>query len=476
MSVLLKIFGGITLVSFVVAVATNYLFLAGIPAFLILVYWTTVDFRAIFFFLFALIPFSTEVALPGGFQTDLPTEPLIVGLMLVYVLHFLKQGKELRGSFTRHPITLFLLLHVGWIFVTAITSQDVFISLKFFLAKLWYVAVFYFMAAGLLKQEKDIKLLFWVIVIPLCLTILYVLARQATQGFAFKLVDKAVRPFYRNHVNYACLMALFVPLLWYARSWYQKYSFKWWFIVGATILVLVGINFSYTRAAYGGIIIALGAWYIIRRRLMKVAIGLAVAIGILGVTFMATNNNYLYYSPTYEKTIRHVSFDNLVAATFQGKDISTMERVYRWIAGAYMLQKEPLTGFGPGTFTEYYKGYTVTSFRTYVSENPENSGIHCYYLMVFVEQGTPGFLIFMGLCFYFLIKGEHIYHQTKDPTRKGLVMVFLMTMVIINSLLIINDMVETDKVGPFFFVCLAVLVNIDLENKRESKKLEVKEK
>lgn len=471
MAVLLKIFGGITLVSFVVAIATNLFFLAGIPAFLLLMYWTTVDFRAIFFLLFALIPFSTEVSLPGGFQTDLPTEPLMVGLMMVYLLYFLKQGKELNGNFTKHPISILLFLHVGWIFITAITSEDVFISMKFFLAKVWYIAVFYFMAAGLLKKEKDFKLLFWVIVIPLCITILYVLARQVTQGFAFKLVDKAVRPFYRNHVNYACLMALFFPLLWYARGWYKKFTLKWWFILGATILVLVGIQFSYTRAAYGAIMIAIAAWYIIRFRFMKMAIGLAVAVGILGITFLATNNNFLYYSPTYEKTIRHVSFDNLVAATFQGKDISTMERVYRWIAGSYMLAEKPVMGFGPGTFTEYYKGYTVTSFRTYVSENPENSGIHCYYLMVFVEQGIPGFILFLGLCFYFLIKGEHIYHQTKDPKRRGLVMVFLMTMIIINALLIINDMVETDKVGPFFFICLAVLVNLDLENKREMKEL-----
>ena len=166
-----------------------------------------------------------------------------------------------------------------------------------------------------------------------------------------------------------------------------------------------------------------------------------------------------------------MSFDNLVAATFQGKDISTMERVYRWIAGAYMGQKEPEFGFGPGTFAHFYKGYTVKYFQTYVSENRENSGIHCYYLMVFVEQGYVGLAIFLCLVFYFLIKGEQIYHQTKDPTRKGLVMVFLMIMIIIDALLLINDMVETDKVGPFFFVCIAVLVNLDLANKKE---LEVK--
>jgi ABC-type transport system involved in cytochrome c biogenesis permease subunit len=74
----------------------------------------------------------------------------------------------------------------------------------------------------------------------------------------------------------------------------------------------------------------------------------------------------------------------------------------------------------------------------------------------------------MFLVFYFLIKGEQIYHQTKDPMRQGFVMVFLLTMIIIDALLIINDMVETDKVGPFFFLCMAVMVNLDLANQKEA--------
>lgn len=469
---MLLIFSIVTFLSLIVGIAGNWFFLAGIPFFLLLAYVTIVDFRSVFFLLFALIPFSTEVGLPGGFNTDLPTEPLMVGLMGVYFMYILKEGKNLRASFTRHSFTGILLLHIAWIFVTALTSQDVFVSIKFLLAKIWYVLVFYFMAGRILKGEKELKLLMWVIIVPLCITILWVLARQVTQGFAFKLVDKAVRPFYRNHVNYACLMALFFPLLWYARSWYKTFTFKWWFIVGATILVLIGIQFSYTRAAYAAIIMAAGAYFIIKFKLIRAALGIASIIVISGITYLATNNNYLYHSPSYEKTIRHVSFDNLVAATFQGKDISTMERVYRWIAGAYMTQRRPEFGFGPGTFTEYYKGYTVKTFRTYVSDNPENSGIHCYYLMVFVEQGIIGFLIFMFLVFYFLIKGEQIYHQTTDPMRKGFVMVFLLTMIIIDALLIINDMVETDKVGPFFFLCIAVIVNLDLKNKEEKTRLE----
>ena len=186
---------------------------------------------------------------------------------------------------------------------------------------------------------------------------------------------------------------------------------------------------------------------------------------------MVQKNNYLEFAPDFEKTITHTSFDNLVEATYKGEDISTMERFYRWVAGMYMARAEPATGFGPGNFYNFYRSYTVTSFRTYVSDNPEKSGIHSYYLMTLVEQGFPGLLFFILLCFFVLIKGEVIYHQTKDPTRRKNIMTILMSMVAIYALLLINDMIETDKVGTFFFMNMALLVNMDLANKEEKKEI-----
>jgi hypothetical protein len=86
--------------------------------------------------------------------------------------------------------------------------------------------------------------------------------------------------------------------------------------------------------------------------------------------------------------------------------------------------------------------------------------------MTLVEQGVPGAFIFIALVFFVLLKGEIIYHRTTDPARRRIVMTVMLTTVIIDALLLVNDMVETDKVGSFFFLCMAVLVNMDLETKK----------
>ncbi len=439
--------------------------LLAVPFALLLAWWTVADLRTVFYLMWAAIPLSTEMGLPGGFNTDMPSEPLmwvVTGAAVLWALQ--RPPASWRMERLLHPVSILLLAHLGWILLTALTAQNKFFAIKFFLAKLWYVIPFYFLAGSLLRQPRHMRWLIWVVGIPLALTILYVEARHAEYGFSFKDVNKVVRPFYRNHVAYACMASVFLPFLWYGRRWYRRLSAKWWLMVGLTVLALAAVQLSYTRAAYVALFMAVAGYVIIRLRLMRVALALTLAVTLAVLAVLAHQNRYLDLAPDYERTITHYDFDNLVEATFKGQDISTMERVYRWVAGAHMVIDRPLLGFGPGNFFEHYWPYTVTSFRTYVSDNKDSSGVHSYYLMTAIEQGVPGLVIFLALVFYALLRGETIYHETRDELRRRLVLIAMLCLLIICTLLLINDLLETDKVGPFFFLSLALLVNADLEN------------
>lgn len=462
----------VVVASIVAAVVSyNYLFL-GIPPFLLLIYLTIVDFKLIYLLLLFFIPLSTEFYFPNGFGTDLPTEPLMIGLTLVYLFHFLQPDKNIdKQRILFHPITLLLLLHISWIFFTTCTSSLFWVSLKFSLAKTWYLISFFFMTALLLRDKKDDKRFFWVIFIPLFMTVIITLIRHASIGFSFELVHTVFSPFHRNHVSYAALLALFFPYIWFARKWYSQYDIRYLFILLAIPVFLLGIYYSYTRAAYISIVIIFGAYFIFQLKLMKYVTLVTVVVGIIGLAYLIDDNRYLEFAPDYNKTVSHKEFDNLLEATYKGEDISTMERLFRWVAGFNMVADRPLLGVGPGNFTNFYQQYTVKSFKTYVSENEDRSGIHSYYLMTAVEQGILGSIIYLILCFASLIYGERIYHETKDPMRKYFVMASLLCMVVIDAFQIINDMLETDKMGPFFFITLAILVNADLRNKAEKEQL-----
>lgn len=459
-------FSAVIVVSLMVGIVGNWWFLAGVPALALMAYLALVDFRKIFYLLFFFIPLTVEVWLPNGTVTDMPTELMTVLLMGIYFLYTLREGRNLRSDFLKHPITLALLLHLGWLFFTAITSQDFLVSFKFSLAKIWYVTTFFFLAGSILKEEKDLRTLTWVVLVPLVFTIFYVLRNHAAVGFSFADINSVMYPFYRNKVAYACMLSIFLPFVWFIRQTYRTWSWQWMVLAAAAVLLLIGIQFSYTRAAYLTLAMAVGAYFVIKWRLMKPVLGVAAVLAVLYVVGMVRHNNYLDHKPVYEKTITHEDFGDLLNSTTKGQDVSTMERVYRWVAGGHMLGERPLLGFGPGTFTAFYKTYTLHGFRTYVSDNKEGSGIHCYYLMTAVEQGYIGALLFVALVFIVLLKGETIYHQTLDPNRKRLVMMVMLTTVVIDGLLLMNDLVETDKIGSFFFLCMAVLVNVDISNRQ----------
>ncbi len=448
----------------------HYLFV--FPAIFLFLFQVVVDFKKVFYLLFALIPLSTELSLPGGFATDFPVEILTVVLMGVFFLYILKQGKDISSKFYLHPISLLLLLHFTWIFTTTLFSTHHFISIKYLLAKTWYIVVFYLMTGEILKKNTDIKKLFWWIYVPLFFTILIIMARHSAYGFTFKSVNKILFPFYRNHVDYACAVSVFMPLLW--MSWIKEKhgSTIKYLLLFSLFFFLLAIQLTYTRTAYISMFLVVIYYFIVRLKLTRLVVGLSI-IGIFSLTaYLAHNNRYLDLAPDYQTTTVHREFEDLVSATYKGKDISTMERVYRWVAAANMIKEKPVTGFGPGTFTFTYRPYTLHGFETYVSDNPEKSGTHNYFLMTASEQGIPGIIIFLSLLFYFLIKGETVYFESQHKEDKQIVMMSILTMVIVITILLMNDMIETDKVGPYFFLSMAILVNMDLKNKKLNQPIE----
>jgi len=443
-------------------------YLLGIPAVLLLIFVSLADYRKIFYLLLVCIPLSTELVLPNGFGTDLPTEPLTIGLMGIFLINWFKDHQIIDIQFFKHPISLLVLLHFGWLLVTTVTSDNPFISIKFLLAKAWYIVVFYWMAGSLLRDKKSLKTAFWCITIPLLLTLVVVNIRHAAYGFSFESIFRVLDPFYRNHVAYACIMAVMYPFLFFAIGWYKKNRKVKWFLIISLLFLTVSVYLSFTRAAYLAIIASAGVYFIIRMRAMKYVLALSMVLTVVGIGFMAYQNNYLDYAPDYDKTISHTEFDDLITATYNLEDISLMERFYRWVGGFFMVKEQPIVGFGPGNFYNFYQSYTVNRFRTYVSDNPEQSGIHNYYLMTVVEQGIFGLLFFVLLCFSALLKAEQAYHRCANSLRKNWIMATALSFFVILTTLIINDLIETDKIGSFFFILLALLVNFDLDREKET--------
>ncbi|RZL03521.1 MAG: hypothetical protein EOO62_21495 [Hymenobacter sp.] len=179
-----------------------------------------------------------------------------------------------------------------------------------------------------------------------------------------------------------------------------------------------------------------------------------------GAVYFVSADNFMRFAPDYEKTVWHGgNFEAHLASTYKLEDVSGMERVYRWVAAARMVADKPATGSGPSTFYPEYKRYTVSGFRTYVSDNREHSTTHNYFLLTLAEQGFPGFLLFCVLLGTALVTIERLYHLSLPrPDIHLVVLAAAMSFIIIVFHLFLNELVEVDRIGSVFLVVLAVLV------------------
>ncbi len=424
-----------------------------------------VDYSMLYFLLILCIPITIEIYLPNGLGIDLPGEILLIGLTAISPFVFLLKFKKRHIIYLKHPISIALGFHIFWILIAAILAVDITIGIKFFMAKLWYIIPFYGFSLLVLRDKMRYRAFFWSLMIPLFLSILYVLTRHAMDGFTFTGINSAVSPIFRNHVNYGILMVIFLPYVWAMYHWYSKGSIERVLLLGIGAVMLIAIYFTYTRAAQLAVVLAVGAYFIVRFRLVLYALLGAGIIALLLVVYLTTNNRYLEFAPQYEKAITHENYDNLLEATIKMEDISTVERVNRWIAGAQMVGEKPLSGFGPGSFYFNYMSFMVSSFVTYVSDNPDKSGIHNYYLMTMVEQGVPGFFFFITFLITILLYGTKVYHSISDPDYQKMVMAALVSIIVIAIVILINDLIEAIKVGSLFFIAAAIIVREDVRRR-----------
>ena len=175
------------------------------------------------------------------------------------------------------------------------------------------------------------------------------------------------------------------------------------------------------------------------------------------------------FRPDYNKTYMHKDFTDHIISTFRGKDMSSMERLYRWIAAIRMSKDRPITGYGPHGFYYYYKPYAVNSFKTYVSRNNEHSTTHNYYIYMLVEQGWPAMLMYGLLIPLLFAKAQRIYHRFTDKFYRAATIGLIMTIAagFVNNFF--SELIDTHKVGSLFYLPIALLIILDHKSKQEAK-------
>lgn len=464
---LFSLLSGLFIAGAGIAVFTGQYLLAAIPFALLFFYAGWQNRNIVFLVLLFTLPLSFEYSFSSSLGTDIPDELLMLFVSGLFIAYWVYSPGVLSKKTIQHPLLFLLLISLGWTMITVLFSSQPLVSLKFLLAKGWYAGAFILAPLIIFRKKKFIKIAAVTIAGSMFFVAVIALVRHYNYGFRFENINDAVYPFFRNHVNYSAMLVCIMPILFAFISTVKKRNWRL-FTGGVIIIVLIALAFSYARGAWLALIVGIIAYWFIKKRLLLYAFIASIIFLLVSVFWLKNNDRYLRYSNDFKTTIFHKNFSEHLIATYKLKDVSTAERFYRWIAGVRMIKDNRITGYGPNTFYDNYKGYAVPAFKTWVSDNEDHSTVHNYFLLIAIEQGIPGLLFFIVLAGAMLYYAQYLYHRVKDLFYKttAITIAVMVTMIIVVNFL--SDLIETDKIGSLFFLCITTLVVTDVNTRKGS--------
>ena len=435
-----------------------------LPVIIIVVYLAFVSVDTLLLIIVFFTPLSinlTDQDIRLGLS--IPTEPLMIGVMLLYFFRILYEGNYDR-RILHHPVTIAVLVNLIWIFITCITSELPVISFKFLLARLWFVVCFYFIGVQMFSNIKNIRKFAWLYIIPFVMIILYTLYNHAQLGFKEDAAHWVMSPFFNDHTAYGALLAMFFPLV-------VSFVFNRSLSAGSRIFSVmlfavftVALIFSYTRAAWVSLIVALALLviYMMKIGFKTFVISLAAVSIILTMMWsdlvMKLEKNRQDSSSNLTEHVQSIS--NI------STDASNLERLNRWHSALRMFNQRPFLGWGPGTYSFLYAPFQLSSERTTISTNAGDKGnAHSEYIGPLCESGIPGALSFIAILVCVLWTGSRLFHSLPRGDLRTTTLAVLLGLVTYMVHGGLNNFLDTDKASVPFWGFIAILVAADIYHK-----------
>ena len=440
------------------------LFPAGLLAIYFAIFQTEKLFIAIAFF----TPLSINIEeFNSSFGLFIPSEPLLFGLML-WLSAIQLYRPFMPKNLWREPILFSVGIFLIWIFISSITSSHPIISLKFLLAKLWFIVPVLFFGIYFFQKEKNRIAFIWLFITSSCLVVIYTITHHAMYGFGEKESHWVMSPFFKDHTIYGAIIALNVPLV-FGLYFYKKHApLIQAVIISMIVLILAGLYFSYTRAAWlsvfgcvfiGGLIYYKVNW--------KPLAGIA-AIVLLVLLFKWDSIQMELSRNKQDHTTE--SFDErLQSATNISTDASNLERINRWSCALAMFEKRPIFGYGPGTYAFEYAPFQEPQNLTIISTNFGDMGnAHSEFLGALAEMGIIGLLSFLGIVATIFYTSIMVYNRIplSDSGTRILILSMIMALSTYFIHALLNNFLDTDKAAvPIFGMC-AMIIALGLQQKK----------
>lgn len=395
-----------------------------------------------------------------GIGISLPSEPLMVGVLILFILKTLFNG-QYDKRILRHPVTIVLFINLIWLLITSITSEIPLVSFKFLAARLWFVIPFYFLGIILFKNVRNIPRFQWLYIASLLAVIVYTTVQHASYGFAEKQGHWVMKPFYNDHTAYGGILAFFVPvLIGFTLNRAKSKTYRLYALIGSVIF-LSALYLSYSRAAWVSLAMAFIVMFLVvyKIRFRWIFTGVAVLVA----SFFIFKSDILYLLEKNKQDSSANFIEHVQSIYNISSDASNLERINRWQSAFRMFDDRPLFGWGPGTYQFIYAPFQRSKERTIISTNAGDLGnAHSEYIGPLSEQGFPGLLSVISLLMAILWTGIRVYRKAKNREIRLFSIVAVVSLITYFIHGLLNNFLDTDKASVPFWGFFAMIVAMDL--------------
>ena len=448
-----------------ILISYDFIWLSILPLVLIVFLLSLFSHDKLFFLCVFVTPLSVTLSqLDIGASISLPSEPLLFFVTLLFLFNQLYKSSFDKKAFF-HPLTILIVLHIIWLFITSITSEMPIVSFKFLIARLWFIIPCYFFLLELFKKPENYSVFHWSYIFPLSIVIVFSTFRLWIAGFDDDFSQSAMTPFYPSHTSYGAIIAMLSPYIIFIGL--KKTQKQWVKLCSLVLLSLfcIAIILSYSRAVRISIPIAALIYLSV---LLKIRFRTILIIGFVFIGFLySMKNEILIELQKNKQDSSEELVENFQSISNISTDDSNIERLNRWAAAISMFKERPIWGWGPGTYQFQYAPFQSSTNITLISTNAGDLGnAHSEYISPLAETGLIGGVIFWLIALYAVSLGYKIVYECENHEIKLLA---ISTLLGLSTYLVhgfLNNYLDIEKAAIPFWSFLAILASIDLYHKR----------
>ena len=419
-------------------------------------------------FVFSIVFFTPlavtlkELGVNSEVDLSLPTEPFMAAVLLLLPIYQL-YAKIIDKKIMSHPVTKVIFLQLAWMAFTCITSEMPLVSVKYLIARLWFVSSAYFMMSYLFKKkDANVFKFLWLYIIPITGLCIYITIQHAGYNFDEHIADWIPSPFFNDHTAYGAALSMYVPVL-IGFLFIKRYTPTQKIMIGICLAILLtGVVVSYARAAWISLMAALALSLIFYLK-VKFKMIVATVISVAIIFFVFQTQILLVLNQNNTASGGDASQD-LQSVTNIKTDDSNLERINRWSSAIRMFEERPLVGWGPGTYMFQYAPFQKQSEKSLISTNAGTNGnAHSEYLGPLSEQGVLGIIWVIALLYMVFSTGFKVVYNARDKAERTLAIILItgLTTYFVHGFL--NNFLDTDKLSIPFWGFISALVYLDVK-------------